>query len=196
MTSTNFGEKNVFLGQNCRQYRAKRVFLWKPRFFFFFWGNFRLLEIRPQVFWSFCRSTHPPARILTRTAQNPHVLHFFFLGGGRGFENKMIKRENPPGLGLALAPDGRQPFKTDRQAGPHGAESTNLFPKWAAVPSANTACWLARLSVCLHGIWRHILAPVFCAADGHGILKPQCFTQGRCLSQIGKQIRTTQVKPQ
>ena len=87
----------------------------------------------------------PPARILTRTAQNSHVLHFFFWGGGGGLENKMIKNENPPGLGLALAPDGRQPAQVSPAQNRQTSRPTRciihiLFPIWAAVPSANTAC--------------------------------------------------------
>ena len=138
-----------------------------------------------------------PARLRIRT------FCVFFFGGGRGAgvrkqDDKTRELPGPgpgPGPGWQATGPGQSSSKqTDKQA--HTVQNPHIFPIWAAVPSANTACWLARLSVCLHRIWRHILAPVFCAADGHGILKPQCFTQGRCLSQTGKQIRTTQVKPQ
>ena len=50
MTSTNFAEK-MFFGAKIADSIERNAFFMKTTFFlFFFWGNFRLLEIRPQVF--------------------------------------------------------------------------------------------------------------------------------------------------
>ena len=78
--------------------------------FFFFWKLSSARDSASSVL-IFLQIHSPPCSDFDPHGSEFARSAFFFLGGGggRGFENKMIKRENSPGLGLALAPDGRQP---------------------------------------------------------------------------------------
>ena len=156
MTSTNFGEKNAFLGQNCRQYRAKRVFYENHVFFFFFFlGKLSSARDSASSVLIFLQIHSPPARILTRTAQNPHVLHFFFFGGGGGVRKQNDKTREPPGPGpgpgpgwQATGPGQSSSKQTDKQA--HTVQNPQIcFPNGRLCRQPiQLVDWPGCLSVC------------------------------------------------
>ena len=127
----------------------------------------------------------PPARILTRTAQNSHVLHFFFfLGGGGGVRKQDDKTREPPGPGpgpgpgwQATGPGQSSSKQTDKQAhtvhNPHivshmggcaVSQYSLLIGQAFCLSARNMATYLSPSVLCSRWAW-HIEAPVLYSGE-------------------------------
>ena len=153
MTSTNFGEKNVFLGQNCRQYRAKRVFY--ENHVFFFLGKLSSARDSASSVLIFLQIHSPPCSDFDPHGSESARYAFFFFGGGGGVRKQNDKTREPPGPGpgpgpgwQATGPGQSSSKQTDKQA--HTVQNPQIcFPNGRLCRQPiQLVDWPGCLSVC------------------------------------------------